>query len=228
MEHEQVPEVDMRVTDPRQKFKHRGFIRYTTESEEPVDINVNAIDTTTTNTPVETRHEVSVVPPRRRKTRGTKLPYGQKSKDIRRALRQLATGWSEARTLSLTKTIRPRDVWDTFTVAQKGQWQRAFGNKQGAVSAIASALWSIADGGPRKGEVTVRRGESMGKWTLTFEEYPSTTVTGNVGPHATTMPNGLAHLTVIGEDVNGNTLYIDPTSNIIGTVQFIPVGRSRA
>ena len=152
--------------------------------------------------------------------RASRLKYGQKSKDVHAALDALRSDdWH---------FVMAKDVWTKFTPSQRQQWQRAFGKP---LSEITSVMWSIANGHVSAGKAKLKKADSFGVYEITNRTpIRPATFPGDLKPEpvsATTTINGVAHLLMVGVDNDNNTLYLDPTSNIVGTLEFIPIGKAR-
>lgn len=160
-----------------------------------------------------------------------KMPYGDKQGDVDFIIRQLAREGH--------LSVHPASILSHFNQETRIKWHKAYKTKTRVLAQIASALNSICHSGEngKKYHEIEMSGDQDGIYLIkgirTTSERPpvkklkaaslpvSQEATDNITPH------GVGHLTVIGTDNAGNTLYLDPTTNVIGTVGFTPVGKSR-
>jgi hypothetical protein len=215
----------MRVEEPKQPVKHRGWLRYSTESSHipatPITGSNTSGSTTSSSVVEKPWQDVKHVPEKKEqpvtRKRNRKLPHGQRRRDVADALRVLK---AEGR-----RVITGQDVYLALSHDKREQWRKAFGSVGKAQSAATSTMWSMCNGhaNPPEG-VLLTTTTVLGRYEI---KQPNTEVKPHVSVGPESKVNGIQHLTVVGEDVDGNILYLDPTNNLIGTVRFFPIGSAR-
>jgi len=168
-----------------------------------------------------------------RKPKRWSLEQGEQIRTIVETINSLETG------ARLNATM----IWGMFTDEQKTRWARAYGTHKDVLGrvkhAIANAKYSghvrLEHAGVPSTYIYLGKGEGANlrdaapsskkrKVTPTAEQ-----VWDKVEDAVKALPNpdGIGHLHMIGTSLEGVPLYVDPTSNVIGTVEFVPLGTDR-
>ena len=144
----------------------------------------------------------------------SKLPYGMKQASVEAVVYQLRQHENET-------WIGANAVYSAFDPDVREAWSKAYGRKRYILSNITSCLWQMAQ--------THSWVSPMGKgqYRLAPADDDWRVVMGGK-PKAETLPqpDGIHHLRVVGVDNDGNTLYLDPANNVVGTIEFKPLGKS--
>lgn len=172
------------------------------------------------------------------------MPYGRKRSDVMRGIGRYL---DQNPTFDFgTDVITRNQIWgDGFTKSMRDYWMKAYGSEAEAKNRLAQGMrrldvkldilaavegklmtYYIID----PGALAPHRASAVEVPTKmaapTVDEVPERTHDFGAPPELP-MPDGIMHLRHIGVSDDGEDLYLDPTSNVIGTITFLPIGKAR-